>query len=1252
MRRKVKIISIHFMIAILLCLSALSPDILYSQDIRAGAAYLKILPGTRQQNLAGSLTGSLDGTFSVYANPGATGFLRHWQFSASYTKWIANISHTSLFYGQQFRFPTPLTEKLYVGVGLHRQGFEDFDASGGNSFVNASDMLVSLSLGLPIKGISRNLSVGTNIKYFRSELAQYNASTMVFDAGIIFRTSPKPFNFLFSEQIIFSAGAAVTQMGKPLTFIAQETPLPRTFRAGVAFNLGKHDGLQLQLAADYRKVRDEDGRVGLGLEIINLFGRRSWGRLMTVRGGYIFDNKRDERLFNKFSLGLSFRLDDYINSSRHARKPSGFFKNAALRLDGGFLNSKTFSNIYQGSMTYRPVGPEPFHFVKSDFMSLDVKKPPTFSYQVCEEVKLAWESTKDPDLYDQSNYLVFVAKDSSTMLDELINSAKRNELELKLAKPLRGHDDKSKSDSVQIRILSVAPKLQYTSKNGENGMSTADWVIEDSTVTFYAHRNRKQITFKDYIPMGAHGQYYWTVMTYDRNRHFRVIDASEGHIARFDVKPTPRLLVEIEKRQNQKIAEVRITNIAHDLDRDFLVRVASFDSLALERVKERQHKIIALGSPISKPAMEQKKIIDWQNSRIGAVFLRESIPGLLAGKSDTFQIKLDQNQTWLIAEVDSANLLCANTRDTLALYDLELKKSVEVEPFKPKVIFTPVGSDTLTKFVRAELTRLSRSFKDPILSNVFIKIDGHTDEQGWPGRTPTENDSLNKALSERRVKSVRNFLVDSLKVDPKHILTEGYGQTKLIEKKVAMRSAHLRDSLHRINRRVEMYLIRNRCQPHPPSLISPGHCFGDTLDIVNAGDEFYYVFEVKNRGHFTAKDILIKDFLPEHIIPQDETSLTNGSRYRYQHHIDSLAANATDMDSVKVKVDTTLLDSLKLFERLNIAEVSAANDIYSSNNRDSTVVYVIGGKPPNLEPIAKNVTITGIPRVGEELRGSYTFYDPDQDPQGNSTFRWLRDDAVIPGDTLPDYYVLTENDLNRRIRFEVTPIAQTGAKRGRSVLSASLGPIAPNLPPVVTFVSITGDSKVGQVLKIENVVIRDPEGDPLGTEKLRWLRDGQPIKGANSATYQVRAVDEGKMIAIEVTPIASRGSSPGRSIRSEAIGPIDTTKIKPPQVIHVKVIAEPEGIPAQGQCLKGTYRLGVYNGKIHVRLSWFRNKKRVDSKIVTGEEEAFYKLGFDDVGHNIRFEVIPFSGLLRGKAKSDSVNKIKAYQTSLDECKK
>ena len=54
-------------------------------------------------------------------------------------------------------------EKLYLGLGLHRQGVEEFDATDpgrGSSLVNASDMLVSLSLGLPVKGISQHLSIG------------------------------------------------------------------------------------------------------------------------------------------------------------------------------------------------------------------------------------------------------------------------------------------------------------------------------------------------------------------------------------------------------------------------------------------------------------------------------------------------------------------------------------------------------------------------------------------------------------------------------------------------------------------------------------------------------------------------------------------------------------------------------------------------------------------------------------------------------------------------------------------------------------------------------------------------------------------------------------------------------------------------------------------------------------------------------------------------------------------------------------
>jgi hypothetical protein len=60
-------------------------------QVRAGMGYLKMLPGTRELGVAGTLTGALDYCYSFHANPAATGFLREWQYSASYTRWISDI---------------------------------------------------------------------------------------------------------------------------------------------------------------------------------------------------------------------------------------------------------------------------------------------------------------------------------------------------------------------------------------------------------------------------------------------------------------------------------------------------------------------------------------------------------------------------------------------------------------------------------------------------------------------------------------------------------------------------------------------------------------------------------------------------------------------------------------------------------------------------------------------------------------------------------------------------------------------------------------------------------------------------------------------------------------------------------------------------------------------------------------------------------------------------------------------------------
>ncbi len=332
------------------------------------------------------------------------------------------------------------------------------------------------------------------------------------------------------------------------------------------------------------------------------------------------------------------------------------------------------------------------------------------------------------------------------------------------------------------------------------------------------------------------------------------------------------------------------------------------------------------------------------------------------------------------------------------------------------------------------------------------------------------------------------------------------------------------------------------------SITDLNNCAVDTLKTVNPGDQITYVFKVKNDSQFAARNVEIRDLLPEHVYPVSNRYLTNGNRYLFSETIALIPPGKTKT----IKFFATVNDSLPsaLFKLANTATLHSPNDLDLSNNTSSDSIYVIGGKPPNIEPIA----------------------------------------------------------------------------------------IVPNLPPVVTFVSITGDSKVGQVLKIENVVIRDPEGDPLGKARLRWLRDGQPIEGAESTTYQVQSRDEGKMIALEVTPVASRGNSPGTPVMSNviAIAIVKRPEIsKLPKITYVKIEDHVDHQTFK-RFLKGTYHFdkNAYPN-LKPAFQWYRD----DKPLVDATKESYNWNKRCDEGKLIKFEVKLKSEnrILKNSAASDSI---------------
>lgn len=93
-------------------------------------------------------------------------------------------------------------------------------------------------------------------------------------------------------------------------------------------------------------------------------------------------------------------------------------------------------------------------------------------------------------------------------------------------------------------------------------------------------------------------------------------------------------------------------------------------------------------------------------------------------------------------------------------------------------------------------------------------------------------------------------------------------------------------------------------------------------------------------------------------------------------------------------------------------------------------------------PYATPASISGSNSVGEKLFGNYSFNDSNGDSEGASSFRWLSADSLsgnyqaISGATNLTY-ILTNDDLGRFIKFEVTPISIVAPTVGLPVLSSA-----------------------------------------------------------------------------------------------------------------------------------------------------------------------------------------------------------------------
>lgn len=515
-----------YIVFFIILISFVALSNMLNAQVRAGSAFLKMLPGTRTQGMGTGLAGGIDEMQVFYANPAATGFIREWQWSANYTKWIADVHNVSLNYGMHVN--TFWSDKTKVAFGVNYQGVKEFDSTLGNRpAASANDLLAAFSIGNPLSFISDQIAIGANLKYLRSELVEFNTSTVIADVGAMYKS--KRFNFVegLLDYGYFATGLSVTQLGKPMTFKSTATPLPRALRAGASLDLGSHNGFQLKVAIDYLHVKDEIGRISIGSEL-------TWDYLFSIRGGYNFN----ENLMSKMSLGLSVRLDDITSP--------GFVwgRNKAMRADFAALESnELFSNAYRGSLNHYPIGPENFGFLfpaYNDTLGFDNRY-------------VSWSPSRDPDLFDDVGYVLLVEK--------AVGSGDN----LRLKSILDRLD--SNDDMVGQLVEKYSQELAYT----------ADYP--------YSPKDSQE-SLSQAVTMLSSGEYYWTVLAHDRDFHYRKI---KDEINKFNIV-FPDIIVNriefepdvwITESDTQGVLRVEVTNMGELSARHVALTV--YDSLDTER---------------------------------------------------------------------------------------------------------------------------------------------------------------------------------------------------------------------------------------------------------------------------------------------------------------------------------------------------------------------------------------------------------------------------------------------------------------------------------------------------------------------------------------------------------------------------------------------------------------------------------------------------------------------------------------------
>ncbi|WP_244929059.1 lamin tail domain-containing protein [Nocardioides sp. W7] len=279
--------------------------------------------------------------------------------------------------------------------------------------------------------------------------------------------------------------------------------------------------------------------------------------------------------------------------------------------------------------------------------------------------------------------------------------------------------------------------------------------------------------------------------------------------------------------------------------------------------------------------------------------------------------------------------------------------------------------------------------------------------------------------------------------------------------------------------------------------------------------------------------------------------------------------------------------------------VSAASNLLKAASATSTSTAQVAAGGFSASP-APTIDRTA-PKVGETLTATTAAWSP----VAGFDYQWLRDGQPITGASSASYPTVAA-DLGKPISVRVTGTAdgyEAAQRTSTATANVAAGAFTASSAPVIGNAS----PKLGDTLTATTAAWA-----PVAALAHQWLRDGQPITGATSASYTTVVADVGKRISVRVTGTAAGYEAVERTSTATASVAAGAFTASPAPVIG-------NASPKVGETLTAT--LAAWSPTASLTWQWLR-----DDQPIAGATGSSYTTTTADLGRAISVRVTGTAG--------------------------